>query len=261
MADKSTKTSWGNVAAWYDDVLSRDGSFQQDLILPNLLRLADIKKGDTVLDVACGQGFFSREFYKKGAKVFGIDISPELIAIAKQKSKDVVYYVSSADNFKNITDKSIDKIMVVLAIQNIENVKKMLQECDRVAKNNSSLFIIMNHPAFRIPQWSSWGWDALKSNGANKGLQYRRTDCYLSEKKIRIKMHPGSEPGAETISFHRPLQYYSKLLSSAGFCIVRIEEWESKKKSQSGPRAAAEDIARKEFPMFLCVEAKLHGRL
>ena len=257
MQNNNTKTSWGEVADWYDDMVSCEGSYQKDLILPNILRLLDIKKGETILDVACGQGFFAREFFKKGAHVIGCDIATELISIAqKQSSSEINFFVSSAYNMYEVKSGSIDKIVIVLALQNIENVKKILAECDRMLKKNGKIFLVLNHPAFRVPQNSSWGWDdsvALKSG--TKGIQYRRVDRYLSEIKIPIQMHPGNNNAIKTISFHRPLQYYFKLLASAGFCVSRMEEWESKKKSQPGPRAIAEDIARKEIPMFLFVEA------
>ena len=84
---RKTETSWGKVADWYDEMLEeRDNSYQNNVILPNILRLMDIKKDEIVLDLACGNGFFSREFFKKGAKVIGVDVSPELIEIAKKKS-------------------------------------------------------------------------------------------------------------------------------------------------------------------------------
>jgi hypothetical protein len=34
-----------------------------------------------------------------------------------------------------------------------------------------------------------------------------------------------------------------------------MEEWPSHKTSTSGPRAAAENVARKEIPMFLAIRA------
>jgi hypothetical protein len=37
--------------------------------------------------------------------------------------------------------------------------------------------------------------------------------------------------------------------------IDAIEEWPSHKTSTSGPRAAAENTARKEIPMFMAVRA------
>ena len=39
------QTSWGKVADWYDDVLNKERSYQKEVILPNLIRLLEIKKG------------------------------------------------------------------------------------------------------------------------------------------------------------------------------------------------------------------------
>lgn len=249
---KNTETSWGNVALWYDKMLEEKGStYQKNVILPNTLRLMDIKKRETVLDLACGTGFFAREFFKKGAKIIGADISPELIEIARKNSpKEIEYLVSPADKLRQIKDGSVDKIAIILAIQNIENISGVFGECARVLKNGGKLFLIMNHPAFRIPKKSDWEFDEKSK------IQYRRIDEYLSESKTKIEMNPGKEDGENTISFHRPLQVYFKTLKKNGFCVSGLEEWISDKKSQSGPRATAEDKARKEFPLFLFIEAE-----
>ena len=58
-----------------------------------------------------------------------------------------------------------------------------------------------------------------------------------------------------TVSFHRPLQIYFKDLKNTGFLISGFEEWISNKKSQIGPKQKAEDVARKEIPMFAYIEA------
>ena len=249
---KKTETSWGKVADWYDEMLEeKDNTYQKNIILPNILRLMNIKKGEVVLDLACGTGFFAREFFKKGAMVTGVDISPELIEIGKKNSpKEIEYFSSSANDLTKIKNGSIDKIAIILAIQNIENTSGVFNECNRVLKNGGKLFLVMNHPAFRIPKQSSWGFDEK-----NK-IQYRRMDEYMSESKTKIEMHPGNGSGEQTISFHRPLQVYFKILKKNGFCVTSLEEWISDKKSQPGPRAESEDKARKEFPMFLFVEVK-----
>ena len=233
-------TSWGEEYVF--------GEYQKELILPNLLRLLDIKKDEVILDLACGQGFFSREFAKAGAKVIGVDISKELIEIAK-KNRGVTYYVASADKLTFLKNQSVDKITIVLAIQNIENAHGVFAECQRVLKPNGKLLLVMNHPAFRIPKESSWGWDEEKK------IQYRRVDRYLSELKAKIQMRPGDQPDKYTISFHRPLQFYFKIFGKNNFAVTRLEEWNSHKKSEPGPRATAEDRSRKETPLFLFIEA------
>lgn len=68
-------------------------------------------------------------------------------------------------------------------------------------------------------------------------------------------MHPGKTNSPQTISYHRPLQYYFKLFQKSGFAVQRLEEWISHRVSDSGPRAKAENDARKEFPLFLYLGA------
>jgi ubiquinone/menaquinone biosynthesis C-methylase UbiE len=255
-------TSWEKSAFWYDSFLeeSKD-SYQANVILPNILRALDIKKGRVILDLACGQGFFTRQFHEAGAKVIGVDISRKMIELAKKNSpKEIEYHVAPAHRLGFIKDGSIDVVTIILGIQNIENINDVFKEVSRVLRKNGRMFIAMNHPAFRVLKKSSWGFD-VKNN-----IQYRRIDEYLSESKVKIEMHPsrvlrdssrvGSRDVTEsTVSFHRSLQVYFKILGKIGFGVTRLEEWISPKKSQVGPRQKAEDKARKEIPLFLFLEA------
>ena len=178
-------TSWDKQAEWYNNLLSQNpDSYQERVIKPNLIRLMAIKSGEKVLDLACGNGFFSVVFQKAGAEVIGIDSAPKLIEMAK-KNKGIDFQVNSADKLSNIADRSIDQIACVMAIQNIENVKGVLAEAKRVLKPNGKLHIIMSHPSFRVPKQSSWEWDEK-----NK-IQYRRIDKYLSESKTMPKKLKG----------------------------------------------------------------------
>lgn len=251
---KAVNTSWGEVADWYKKLLSGEGTYQKDLILPNLLRLLEIQKGETILDLACGPGFFSKELARKGAKVIGVDVAKELIAIAKGQMRledrgQILYFTAPAHDLKFLKPATIDKIVMVLAIQNIENPQAVFEECARVLKPEGKFLIVMNHPAFRNPKVSSWEWDPKKK------MQYRRIDEYLSESKAKIQTHPGDRPKEYTFSFHRPLQFYFKALQKSGFCVSRLEEWNSNKKSEPGPRAAAENRSRKEIPLFIFLES------
>ena len=244
------QTSWGKVAGWYDNMLESGDTYQEKVILPNLLRLLAPKKGLRVLDLACGQGYFSRAFAEKGALVVGADISPELIKKAQAHSpKEIQYLVASADNLGLLKDKSFDAVVIVLALQNIANIDGTLSESRRLLDAGGRLLLVLNHPAFRVPKQSEWGFDEKKQ------VQYRRIDAYLSESQVQIDMHPGKQGGPSTLSFHRSLQVYFKALGKQGFAVTRLEEWISHRSSELGPRAKAEDRARKEVPLFLFLEA------
>lgn len=244
-------TSWGNVAKWYDTLLEKtDDTYQTKVILPNFVRAMNIHKGERILDLACGQGFFARALHRAGAEVAGVDISRDLIELAKkQPPKEIRYFVRSADDLAVVQDSYFDKIAIVLAIQNMEAPHKVFKECARVLAPKGRLYLVLNHPAFRIPKASSWGFDEESKT------QYRRIDRYMSESKEVIDMNPSKSGTVTTISFHRPLQYYFKTLANAGFAVARLEEWLSHRESEKGPRKTAEDHARKEIPLFLFLEA------
>lgn len=244
------KTSWGKVASWYDDYLSNPDSYQEKVVLPNLMRVVSPKKGERILDLACGQGFFSGKFSEVGARVTGADISSELIAKARARLRDIDFEVAPAHKLP-FKDASFDTVICVLAIQNIAEMDQTFVECKRVLKPHGRFVMVINHPAFRVPQLSDWIFDEKTK------MQGRVVNKYLSEIKTKIDMHPGALKKTYTVSFHRPLQVFVKLLSKQGFAITKLEEWISHKRSEQGPRAAAEDAARKEIPLFMCIESKL----
>ena len=248
-------TSWGKVAKWYNTLLEEgEDTYQEKLIKPNLLRILNPKAGETILDVGCGQGYFAKLIAQSGAKVVGVDIAPELINLAKEQAgPNENYLVQSAEQLATLTDSKFDAVICILALQNIKNLSAAVAEMSRVLKPKGRGVLVLNHPAFRIPTASQWGFDE------GKKVQYRRIDGYMSEISQDVDMTQGiKDPHKKkfTLSFHRPLQVYFKAFAKAGFVVVRLEEWVSHKTSDKGPRKDAEDKARKEIPLFMCLELK-----
>lgn len=267
-------TSWNSVAPWYDDLVTSSGSYQKEVILPNLLRLAGDVSRKKVLDLACGQGFFSHEFAQKGAEVFGVDLSRKLVQTARTKASQISFLVGSAEKLPpEIKSNSFDVVVCVLALQNIRNLDAVISEASRVLVHGGRFLVVLNHPCFRIPKRSAWGFDPVVDFGIaerdsarqrcdakihygvdeQQAIQYRKLDGYLSESSADIVMHPGEKNSPKTVSFHRPLQLYFKAFSKYGLLADRMEEWISHKESEQGPRKGAEDKARNEFPLFLYI--------
>ncbi len=155
-----------------------------------------------------------------------------------------------------LRQESFDAAACVLAIGNIHPIQPVFAHSASGLRVGGRMVLVMMHPCFRVPQASAWGWDA------EKRIQYRRVDHYLLPRKIPIATHPGKAPDQFTWSFHKPLELYVKALRQAGLLIDAIEEWPSHKSSDSGPRASAENTARKEIPLFMairCVKAAISG--
>ncbi len=246
-------TAWtGEVARWYESLIGEEGSgFHRDLIFPQTLRLLELKEGERVLDLACGEGAFCRVLHKLGVQAVGLDASRDLIRYARRKSdRGIRYLVGDAQKLGEVFGAGeFDAIACLLAIQNIDPLGPVFAGCQRVLRPGGRLVLVMTHPCFRVPRQSGWGWDAERK------LLYRRIDRYLSPLKVPIQVHPGSAPGIVSWSFHRPLQSYVNGLAQTGLCITALEEWPSHHVSGPGPRARAENRARAEVPLFLALRA------
>lgn len=248
-------TDWGKVAVWYDDLVGDQGSeYHREVIFPGVVRMLRLQSGEKVLDVACGQGAFCRLLAEKGASVSGMDAAAPLVNIARERGPaSISYGVGDARKLDFLSENHFDAVVCILAIQNIDQLAPVFAGIARTLKPAGRFVMAMMHPAFRGPKFTSWGWDAAA------GVQFRRTDRYLLPRKEPIFTHPGQKTGEYTWEFHRPLQNYVRALRGAGLYVDSLEEWPSHKNSDSGPRAPAENQARREIPMFLAIRAVKFG--
>lgn len=246
-------TSWGKVDEWYNDLVGSEGMYyHKAIILPKLLELFDFASSPSpsLLDIGCGQGVLSRAL-PETVDYCGIDLSKELIAHAKRLNRRTgcSFYAGDAAKKLPIEKSDFTHAALLLALQNMEEPLIALKNAASHMRAGGRLFLVLNHPCFRIPRQSHWGVDE------ERRLQYRRLDRYMSPLKIPIQAKPSRrEESATTLSFHHPLSSYFLWLKEAGFMVSALDEWCSDKVS-TGSRAKMENRARSEFPLFLFIEA------
>lgn len=255
------RTDWQPVADWYDEhVGDLGGEYHQQVVLPGVLRL--LGQGDAgvmgqrILDVACGQGVLCRLIKERGAQPVGVDASAALVNAARERSGEIDYHIADARQLATqtwLTLGSFDAAACILAAQNINPLRPLFESAAAALRVNGRFIIVVTHPAFRGPKETHWGWDDAAK------VQYRRVDRYLLPRKAPIVAHPGQVDSTYTWTFHRPIEAYVKALRQAGLLVDALEEWPSHKSSQPGGRAAAENQARKEIPLFLAIRAVKHS--
>lgn len=109
-------------AGWDADMI------RSDRIIATILDNAEIKAGDSVLDVACGTGVLFPDYVNRNiADITAIDISPEMAKIAQSKFPQV--QVLCGDVEQTAFSRKFDRIMVYNAFPHFpdpENLIKVL---------------------------------------------------------------------------------------------------------------------------------------
>ncbi len=105
----STRELWNRKAREWEEWIGSKGDqnrrFQSDPVLWELL--GDIS-GLTILDSGCGTGYLSLQMGNKGAHVIGVDFSPRMIEIARERAGEnpdhVDFRVDSSSTLETIHD-------------------------------------------------------------------------------------------------------------------------------------------------------------
>ena len=111
----------------------------------------DLKEGEKVLDLGCGNGRWYKVFKEKKVNYFGIDNSEELIEIAKENFPDAKFLVGDALNLP-FPDNFFDKVYSIALLHHIPSEDfriKVLEEAKRVLKSGGILILT----CWKIHQW------------------------------------------------------------------------------------------------------------
>lgn len=84
-------TSWFNTPYYHILYKERDHR-EAALFMNNLTSYIGLKKGSTILDLACGRGRHSKYLFRKGFDVTGVDISEQSIAYAKEYERSRLHF-------------------------------------------------------------------------------------------------------------------------------------------------------------------------
>ncbi|MBQ7062926.1 MAG: bifunctional demethylmenaquinone methyltransferase/2-methoxy-6-polyprenyl-1,4-benzoquinol methylase UbiE [Bacteroidales bacterium] len=94
-----------------------------------------------VLDVACGTGDLCLLLAKQGCTVTGVDLSEEMLAIAKRKAPQAEYSLADAEHLP-FADCVFDAVTCAFGVRNFVHLEQGLQEMLRVLKPGGTMAIL-----------------------------------------------------------------------------------------------------------------------
>jgi ubiquinone/menaquinone biosynthesis C-methylase UbiE len=202
-------TGWRESAEAWIEFLPKDRNRKYVLDPAMLSRAGDVR-GLTVLDLGCGEGRFSRMLTERGATVFGIDPTPELIDEAEARG-GATYEVGFAENLP-YEDDCFDLVISYLVWIDVADVRPCIAEAARVLKPGGRLLVANLLPMVTTPG-SGWEKDGSGS------LSHYRLDRYREETAT-----PQSWYGINVLNWHRPMETYMKAYISSGLHLTHYEE-------------------------------------
>jgi ubiquinone/menaquinone biosynthesis C-methylase UbiE len=124
--------------------------------LPGILR--KYVKGKKALDFGCGTGRSTRFLKKHGFSIIGVDISTEMISIAKTLDPTGEYYVLKDGDCSQFSPESFDLILSTFTFDNIPQEKKVIlfSKLTALLNMDGTLVNLVSSPEMYTNEWASF---------------------------------------------------------------------------------------------------------
>ncbi|MEV4436245.1 class I SAM-dependent methyltransferase [Streptomyces sp. NPDC049555] len=181
--------------------------------VPGFLAMVGDVRGRSVLDLASGTGFYSREFKRRGAaEVLGVDISGAMVAAAREREErdplGVRYEVGDVADLRPL-GRRFDVATAVQLLGYAEDVAVMERMCRNVHRSlvpGGEFFVLLQTPDFRFdgPSMAAYGF-LCEPTGEQAGTG------------PRIRVTALLDPPISFVSTCPRREVYEKCLRAAGF--------------------------------------------
>jgi toxoflavin synthase len=197
-----------------------------------LFKLLGDVAGKSVLDLACGEGFYSRQLRQRGAAVVGVDISPEMIRLARaaeaRRPLGIEYQVGDAAAL-DLAGR-FDMVLAAYLLNNARNEGELGAMCRSIARSlrpGGRLVAVNNNPAQPVEAF-----DATRKYGFVK----RVAGPLREGTPITYTLFLG-EASFDFDHYYLSVEAHERALNAAGLVEVR---WHGPRVSPEGKRQRGE---------------------
>lgn len=206
----------------YDKIAKEYTSFENRAVLRNSLvdpaffsLLGDVK-GKSVLDLACGSGYFTRPIKRLGANlVLGVDISQEMIRLAKDEETarplGIDYFVGDVADIPVFG--KFDLVTAGFLLHYASTKKELEEMCNGIAKNlapNGRFVTLNNSPVYPT------------SNTPQYGKTIEALEPIRDGSRLRLKFYNKDQTQNCSFDFfHWSQESYESALEKAGLKDIR----------------------------------------
>jgi len=204
---------------WHRDEPKHDTDF---VGRPEVLEVfKEIGKGKAVLDLGCGEGYFSRQMAGIAKKVIGVDISEKMIELAiereKEEKRGIEYHLGDVRCMPFVQDASIDVCVGNFIVNYIhpDELPVFYSEIARVLVDKGQFVLLLPHLPLHLAK--QYG-EAVHFE--RKGYDYFKSRGWYFKATLKTVQGDVFEVG----EYHSTLEDQFKGISLAGLAVTRILE-------------------------------------
>jgi len=224
-----SRKRWETNADFWDARMGEHSNrFHREIVRPSTEELLEVNKGEAILDIACGNGNFSKRLAELGAKVIAFDYSANLIENAKKRCTsyldNIEFKVIDATNYKELIElgcESFDKAVANMALMDIADIDPLFNGVYKLLKPNGIFIFSIMHPCFQSPKMrkivetEDLG-DKVETRSAVQIFNYISPQCYQGNAIV-------GQPVPQ-FYYHRPISEIFEQCFRAGFVVTGVKE-------------------------------------
>ncbi|MBS3149665.1 class I SAM-dependent methyltransferase [Candidatus Woesearchaeota archaeon] len=237
---KEAESAYNKIAKIYHDKRITGKDLNELSEQPATFSLLGNIKGKKVLDAGCGSGVYSRLLAEKGAQVYGIELSSEMVDLAKKHCAGMdIDFKQGSINKLPYANNTFDTIIASLVIHYLKNPETALKEFHRVLKKGGILIFSTTHPVL----------ESFTKIRNNKGKNEIILSNYFSKGKYYWTLHNSK---VKIPSYRTGFGLLSRLVYNSGFIVEEIKETSLSNKLKDIPSHLKKFIDTPIFIIFKC---------
>lgn len=226
---EESRNIWDTNAEAWDDRIGSGGGLQTKLMAPTIERMLNLQSGERILDIACGNGIFSRRLAELGAHVVAADFSPKLIDLARARTTEhtdrIQFHVADATNEAELLalsgpqNEQFDAIVCNNAIMDMPEIDPLFRAVRQLLKPEGRFVFSIMHPYFNGQSITMQAELPDYAQEPTYSIKVSRYLTWQATKGLAISNQP-----VEQYYWHRPLHVLINAASEAGLLLDRLEE-------------------------------------
>jgi SAM-dependent methyltransferase len=256
---EQTHAVWESIAGWWDRHIGEGNDFQKTLIIPATDKLLDPQPGQTILDVACGNGNYSRLLGRRGVKVVACDFAENFLVAARQRTTPEdgqIEYVridaTSMAQLLSLGQGRFDAAVCSMAMMDMIAIDPLMDALRELLKPKGRFVFSLPHPCFNSNDMKFTSDLQVRNDQIEQSYGVEIYQYLTQRQGLSVGIINQPRPH---YFFHRPLWVIFAACFSAGFVVDGLIEPAYAEEGSTAGKNAFSWAKRPEIPPAIVIRA------